>query len=136
MRNILVITAAPIVILCCRMLPAAWAQCQGQIGLAIEHTICFEARVCTGAAATGNCKPAGVFCIRSSCVPGPIDGCWWSWNWACEKVPDWSCIQMEEHEISTDCGPDCQWLSYNQCACSCQDLGLNTVESGCYMSCN
>ena len=116
---------------------AALAQVQPSLWQTLQDHYCWKKRVCTGAALVGQCQPQGVLCLSGTCGD-PGDGCSWSYNWAYYESCEETCTHVRWEEIGQDCGPECKWLSYNQCACACRGplLGVNTVEGGAYDQCN
>lgn len=98
---------------------------------------CWKQCYCSGAAVQGQCTPAGVFCVANTCDSdiSPFHGCLWKSRWTCVDSCDDFCWVGEQQYIATECGPECELLSYNQCACSCADLGANTVEGGVRREC-
>ncbi len=109
------------------------SEARAQSSGVVYDAYCWKVRICSGASAQGICQPLGFFCGAGSCSPGaaPSNGC----SWACVDSCEESCFFGSQEETGTDCGPKCKWLSYNQCACACQDLGVGTVEGGAYSTC-
>ena len=107
-----------------------------QIGSApLEDYSCWKVRLCTGVAAFGQCVPQGFICLDGTCGD-PGDGCSWYYDWECLPDCDAYCIRVRMDDVGSDCGPDCALVSYNLCACACEDLGVGTLESGPYPQCN
>ncbi len=131
-------------ILCVAMLavlaghPIVIGQEQPPLGTTLQDYWCWKKHICRGASLTGQCVGAGFFCLEgepSGCISKPGDGCHWSYLWACYPSCNELCTHVRVEEVGQDCGSACTWLSYNQCACSCQVLGVNTIEAGLYPQC-
>ena len=100
-----------------------------------EQSYCVKVRVC-GGYANGQCKAMGVVCKSGSCEPDGArpDYCSWTYVFDCEGPALTTCVLIVLSEIGTDCGMGCRWISYNLCACECQDLGTG-IESSDYAQC-
>lgn len=98
--------------------------------------ICSQTTTCTGLG-IGECTAAGFFCFDKSSNPCSTQStnCSWTSTYSCNTNPNWDCRHGDLSYISTDCGGDCKLIIWNDCACVCKDLGIDTVESGTRDSC-
>jgi hypothetical protein len=117
------------------LLPGLQAQNQPPPWTSLPDHWCWKVRVCTGSALVGLCQAQGALCHQGTCGKVPGDGCRWRYTWDCIPSCHDSCRHVIWQEISNDCGPDCELIAYNLCACSCMDLGINSVEGGEYDQC-
>ena len=112
--------------------------CYAQVPTA-EYFDCIKARICRGAAIDRHCLGQGFFCNDdNSCKPtkdGSPDGCKWEWVYYCDGPSLNLCQVFTAEYFSTNCSPSCEWLFYNQCACSCADL-TGGFEAGFETYCN
>ena len=98
-----------------------------------------KVRVCKGTAIERHCVGMGFFCdddnSRILNKGNSADGCRWTWIYDCDGPTLNRCQVRTTETLSMNCGPTCQLLSYNQCACSCSDLG-GGFEDGFHTSCD
>jgi len=107
-----------------------------QVGQCNLNSYCVNAWACRGVSSQGQCTPQGVFCNSDNCEPGAgFDGCSWIYSFACWGPAMTSCCIVQNNVLNTNCGPNCELIFYNQCTCSCQDLGLGSVEGGKPVQC-
>jgi len=97
---------------------------------------CQKVRLCAGIA-RGKCIPQRFICLPGSCqyFNEAGDGCKWEYLFECHGPSLHTCSIVSMEEIGSNCGPKCRFLSYNQCACTCADLGIGTLEGGSYRQC-
>jgi hypothetical protein len=112
----------------------------GGAGTSVAYVDCIQSKVCTGASLSGQCEAQGYFCFGQdtgciSAADGSADGCRWQWIFSCAGPSKYRCMIVEGERIGTNCGPQCQLMTYNQCVCSCADIGARTVESSFYTWC-
>lgn len=112
------------------------AQVQPPLNETLQDYWCWKQRVCRGIATVGECEEVGNLCRALNCgAPGTFDECRWKYVWACYPSCEETCTHVEPEEWAYNCGPRCKWLTYNHCACACNDLGVNTIEGGFYSQC-
>jgi hypothetical protein len=106
-----------------------------------ENLYCLKEYVCRGAATLGQCSAHGVFCQPDTHSQYPCDGthpndgCSWSFIYNCWGPAQTTCTTGVLGGQGSDCGGKCTLISYNQCACKCEDWGLGSIEAGCYWQC-
>lgn len=100
-----------------------------------EGFYCVKEAICGGAHAAGKCEPHGVVCSSITCdpesqgYPYEPDGCSWTYEWNCWGPALSCCFVISNNVWSTNCGPDCNIVSFNQCSCDCENYGGDTFES-------
>lgn len=111
-------------------------QVQPPLGTVLLDHWCWKQRVCRGIADEGECEAVGNYCRSLNCgSANVVDGCEWKYVWACVPSCGDRCTHIKPEEWGWDCGSACRWVTYNNCACACQDLGVNTFEAGFYSQC-
>jgi hypothetical protein len=116
--------------------PTLTAQVQPPAGSTLDDYFCWKARVCNGIAIQGQCQGQGFVCVNVDETCGQTwGGCSWHYVWACYESCGEQCTHVQIQEIGWDCGPNCDWIFYNDCACACENLGPGTVEAGSYAQC-
>ena len=115
----------------------ALGQQQPPLHTTLQDHVCWKVRLCTGVAVDGECEPHGLVCGEGTCgAESSPDGCSWYYDWSCNPSCDVTCTHVAIEGIGSDCGPKCKLICYNQCACACKDLGIDTVEGSVYDRCN
>ena len=93
-----------------------------------EDKKCERAVVCTGAAVVGQCQPQGLVCNAGISTCGQVqydaDGCNYKIEYDCVDEKDHKCqvISSPSNLMGFNCKGQCEWLFYNQCACSCSSV--------------